>query len=109
LSPRVYSLVYCCSRGTVFVRAAALGHLNAHNRGGSRGALEPGPPPLFLVKSILFFTLYTMSENIFLKLNLDFIVAEIRGDFGSVGVYACVCESKSWPLLFFVLQRPNFE
>jgi len=25
------------------------------------------------------------------------------------GVYACVCESKSWPLLFFVLQRPNFK
>jgi len=37
----------------------------------------------------------------FLKLNLDFIVAEIRGVFGSVGVYACVCESKSWPLLLF--------
>jgi len=36
-------------------------------------------------------------------------VAEIRGVFGSVGVYARVCESKSWPLLFFVLQRPNFE
>jgi len=50
-----------------------------------------------------------MSEKICLKLNLDFIVAEIRGVFGSVGVYACVCESKSWPLLFFVQQRPNFE
>jgi len=51
-----------------------------------------------------------MSEKILLKLNLDFIVAEIRGAFGSVwGVYACVCESKSWPLLFFVQQRPNFE
>jgi len=45
----------------------------------------------------------------FLKLNLDFIVAQIRGVFGSVGVYACGCESKSWPLLFFVLQMPNFE
>jgi len=53
--------------------------------------------------------LYTMSEKIFLKLNLDFIVAEIRGVFGSVGVYACVCESKSWPILIFVQQRPNFE
>jgi len=50
-----------------------------------------------------------MSEEIFLKLNLDFIVAEIRGVFGSVGVYARVCESKSWPLLCFVQQRPNFE
>jgi len=46
--------------------------------------------PLFLAKSILFFTLYTMSEKIFLKLNLDFIVAEIRGVFGSVGG-VCVC------------------
>jgi len=50
-----------------------------------------------------------MSEKKFLKLNLDFIVAEIRGVFGSVGMYACVCKSKSWPLLFFVPQRPNFE
>jgi len=31
-----------------------------------------------------------MSEKIFLKLNLDFIVAEIRGVFGSVGG-VCVC------------------
>jgi len=75
------------------------------DRGGSMG----GRAPLFLAKSILFSTLYTMSEKIFLKLNLVFIVAEIRGVFGSVGVYACVCESKSWPLLFFVLQRPHFE
>jgi len=37
------------------------------------------------------------------------MVAEIRGVFGSVGVYACVCESKSWPLLFFVQQKPNSE
>jgi len=49
-----------------------------------------GPGPLFSAKSILFFTLYTMSEKIFLKLNFDFIVAEIRV-FRSVGVYACVC------------------
>jgi len=34
--------------------------------------------------------LYTMSEKIFLKLHLDFIVAEIRGVFGSVG-RVCVC------------------
>jgi len=31
-----------------------------------------------------------MSEKIFLKLNLDFIVAEIRGVFGSMGVYAWI-------------------
>jgi len=77
-------------------------------RGGSRGA-EGSGPPIFGKVNFIFFTLYTMSEKIFLKLNLDFIVAEIRGVFGSVGVYACVCESKSWPLLFFVQQRPNFE
>jgi len=57
-------------------------------RGGSR---EGGArPPYFLAKSILFFTLYTMYEKIFLKLNFDFIVSEIRGVFGSVGVYVCV-------------------
>jgi len=50
-----------------------------------------------------------MSEKNILKLNFDFIVAEIRGVFGSVGVYACVCEWKSWPLLFFVQQRPNLN
>jgi len=33
-----------------------------------------------------------MSEKLFLKLNFDFIVAEIRGVFGSVGsVCVCVC------------------
>jgi len=32
-----------------------------------------------------------MSEKIFLKLNFDFIVAEIRGVFGCVEVYVCVC------------------
>jgi len=47
---------------------------------------NPSPNP-----TIVFFTLYTMSEKIFLKLNFDFIVAEIRGVFVSVGVYACVC------------------
>jgi len=57
-------------------------------RGGSRGARAP----LFLAKSILFFTLYAMSEKIFLKLNFDFIVAEIQGVFGSEkGVCVCVC------------------
>jgi len=32
-----------------------------------------------------------MSEKIFLKLNIDFTVTEIRGVFGSVGVYVCAC------------------
>jgi len=73
--------------------------------GGPRG---PGPP-YFWQSQFNFFALYTMSEKIFLKLNLDLIVSEIQGVFGSVGVYACVCESKSWPLLFLVQQRPNFE
>jgi len=60
------------------------GHVNA---GADPGG---GPPPLFLAKSNLFFTLYTMSEKIFLKVNFEFIVAEIRGVFGSVGG-VCVC------------------
>jgi len=65
---------------------------------------DPGGP--YFWQSILFFTLYRMSEKIFLELNLDFIVADIRGVFGSVGVYACVCESKSWPLLFLFYKGP---
>jgi len=48
-----------------------------------------GPAPYFWQSQ--FFTLYTMSEKIYLKLNFDFTVAEIRGIFGSVGVYMCVC------------------
>jgi len=67
---------------------------------------DPGgvrPPPIFGKVSFIFYIVYTMSGKIFLKLNLDFIVAEIRGVFGSMGMYACVCESKLWPLLFFVL------
>jgi len=74
---------------------------------------RPGcPDPLYYLQSQFYF-LHCIQclKEIFLKLNLDFIVAEIRGVFVSVWVYACVCvcESKSWPLLFFVLQRPNFE
>jgi len=57
--------------------------------GGSRGGGGPGPP-YFWQSQFNFFTLYTMSKEIFLKLNFDFIVTEIREIFGSVGVYACV-------------------
>jgi len=40
--------------------------------GGGPGG--PGPP-IFGKVNLIFFTLYTMSEKKFLKLNLDFIVA----------------------------------
>jgi len=68
----------------------------------------PGPP-YFWQSQFYFLHCIQRMKKMFSKLNLDFIVAEIRGVCGSVGVYACVCESKSWPLLFFVLQRPYFE
>jgi len=59
--------------------------------GGSRGGGGPGPR-YFWQSQFYFFTLYTMSEKIFLKLKFDFIVAEIRGVSGSVGgVRVCVC------------------
>jgi len=56
------------------------------------GRIQGGPGPYIFGKvSLIFFTLYTMSYEISLKLNLDFIVAEIRGVFGSVwGVCVCV-------------------
>jgi len=80
----------------------------AASRGGSRG--WPGPPPIFGKVNFIFFTLYTMSEKIFLKLNLDFIVAEIRGVFGIVGgVCMCVNRNRGRYCFFFVHQRPNFE
>jgi len=51
----------------------------------------PGPPIFGKVNLILIF-LHCIQclKTIFLKLNLDFIVAEIRGVFGSVG-RVCVC------------------
>jgi len=63
-----------------------------------------------------------MSEKIFLKLHSDLIVAESEEFLEVWGcMRVCVCASvwshrptrqivsKSWPLLFFVLQRPNFD
>jgi len=47
--------------------------------------------PYFWQSQFYFLHCIQCLENIFLKLNLDFIVAEIRGVFGSVGVNACVC------------------
>jgi len=52
-------------------------------------------PPIYLAKSIWFFYIVYNVWKIFLKLNLDFIVAEIRGVFGSVRVYACVCVNRN--------------
>jgi len=55
------------------------------------GANPGGPAPLFFGKvNFIFYIVYNVCK-IFLKLNFDFIVAEIREGFGSVGVYACVC------------------
>jgi len=68
---------------TVFVEVKVQGQIQ-----GGQGAQKP---PLFLTKSMLFFYSVYNVWKIFLKLNFDFIVAEIRGVFfGSVGVYACV-------------------
>jgi len=70
-----------------------------------------------------------MSDKIFLKLNFDFIVAEIQGVLGSVWgvcVSVCLCDpidlhdksvvfcpiSVGFEIVaatVFVLQRPNFE
>jgi len=55
-------------------------------RGGSRGAGGPGPS-YFWQSQFNFLHCIQCLKKIFLKLNLDFIVAEIRGVFGSVGVY----------------------
>jgi len=43
-----------------------------------QGRIQGGRPPYFWQCQFYFFTLYTMSEKMFLNLNLDFIVAEIR-------------------------------
>jgi len=68
-----------------------------------RGRMQGGPGSPIIGK-VNFISLHCIQclKKLFLKLNLDFIVAEIREVFRSVGVYACVCESNSWPLLFFL-------
>jgi len=90
---------------------------------GGRGARAP----YFWQSQFYFITLHAMSEKIFLKLNFDFIVAQIRGVFGSVGciMRVCVCDPIGPQIsrflsniggfrnrgryCFFLLQRPNFE
>jgi len=55
--------------------------------GAGRG---PNPPPYFRKSQFYFFTLYTMSEKIFLNLNLVFIV-EKSEKFLEVLGGVCVC------------------
>jgi len=72
-------------------------HILHWTRSGATKQPKPQPGlqgriPYFWQSQFYFFTLYTMSEKYFLKLNLDFVVAEIRGVYGSV--YACVCVNR---------------
>jgi len=68
------------------------------------GADPGGPAPLFWQSQFYFLKLYTMSEKLFLKLNLDIIVAEIRGVFGSVGD-VCVCVNRNRGRYCFLLSK----
>jgi len=54
------------------------------------GADPGGPPPspIFGKVNFIFFTVYNVWKKI---LNFDFLVAEIRWTFGSVGGGVCVC------------------
>jgi len=60
---------------------------------GSQGRIQGGrgPAPHFWQSQFYFLHCIQCLKKIFLKLNFDFIVAEIWGVFKSVGVYACVC------------------
>jgi len=53
-----------------------------------QGRIQGGPGPLFLAKSILFFYIVYNVRKKILKLNFDFIVAEIRGVF--LEVWGCM-------------------
>jgi len=65
-------------------RTVALCALSVEDPGGTG-------PPIFGKVYLTFLHCIQCLKTIFLKLNLDFIVAEIRGVFGSVGdVSACV-------------------
>jgi len=54
-----------------------------------QGRIRGAGPPIFGKVNFIFYIVYNV--KVCLKLNLDFIVAKIRGDFESVGdVYVCV-------------------
>jgi len=86
-----------------------------HNCWFIQGRIQ-GAAPIFGKVYFIFYIVYNVWK-MFLKLNFDFIVAEIRAVFGSVGVYVCVSRFLSniggfrnrGRYCFFVLQRPNFE
>jgi len=54
------------------------------------GYRRGGRAPYFWQSHFYFLHCIQCLKNIF-EIEFDFIVAEIRGVFGSVGVYACVC------------------
>jgi len=59
--------------------------------GNFSGADSGGPgAPVFGKVNFIFLHCIQCLKELFLKLNFDFIVAEIRGVFGMCGVYACV-------------------
>jgi len=61
------------------------------NAAGAAGVAPLQTPPLAAYGASILASSALDLQKIFLKLNLDFILAEIRGVFGSVGD-VCVCE-----------------
>jgi len=74
-------------------------------RGGFRGA---GSPYFWQSQFYFFYIVYNVWKNIF---EFKFYSGRNPRIFWKYGrcMRVCVCESKSWPLPFFVQQRPNFE
>jgi len=75
-----------------------------------QGRIQGGPgPPIFCKVNFIFYIVYNIWKNIFEIKFVFYSGRNPRSFWKYGGVCVCVCESKSWRLLFFVLQRPNFE
>jgi len=78
--------------------------LYARISGGSRGPGGPEPPPIFGKVSFIFYIVYNVWKNIF-EIEFGFYSGRNPRSFCK---YACVCESKWWPLLFFCSVKAPF-
>jgi len=83
--------------------------VSMHRADSCQRRIQGGPPPpIFGKVNFIFYIVYNVWKSIF-EIEFTFYSGQNPSFWKCWGMYACVCESKSWPLLFFVLQRHHFE